>query len=52
MYYTVDFFKLFLRDISGNILMLSEGKHGIDNVYSLKDGKLDVTYTFCLKFKY
>lgn len=26
------------NDVSGNVLMLSEGQYGIDNVYYLRDG--------------
>ena len=33
-----DFFTEHIR--KGNVLMLSEGVHGVDNVYSLRDGVL------------
>lgn len=33
-----DFFTEYIK--RGNVLMLSEGKHGVDDVYSLRDGVL------------
>ncbi|KAI1917735.1 hypothetical protein LOZ61_000355 [Ophidiomyces ophidiicola] len=35
-----EFFSKYIK--IGNILMISEGRHGVDNVYSLKDGLLSL----------